>query len=353
MHIQSSPSTTDRLLQPIALGALKLPNRVIMSPMTRMRVDADLAPLDYVADYYAQRASAGLIITESIATADYGEGFAPLPGLFTPIQAEKWRRVVDRVHKAGGLIAAQLWNAGRAQGPEAANGRPPGWAVADPIAPKQLHDSEIAAMITRFQEAARIARDIGFDAVEVHSGSANLLDRFLRSATNQRRDGYGGDLKGRTRLLLEILDAVGAVIGNDRVGLKLSPSATVAGAPDPEGHEIFSFLLDRLRPLDLAWVHATRTTPEDREQGSGPGISLEWIREHFSGTLLGAGAFDRAAGERVLADGVLDAVVYGRLFLANPDLPERFARRAALNTPDRSTFYTPGAAGLIDYPSLP
>jgi N-ethylmaleimide reductase len=349
----AQPAATDRLLQPVELGSLRLPNRIVMSPMTRMRVDGDLAPLQVVADYYSQRASAGLIVTESIAAAAYGAGFPPLPVLVDDRQADAWRDVVAAVHRSGGRIAAQLWHVGRAQDASAGHGRPPGWAVTDQIRPDELRDEDIATIAHDFSVAATLALDVGFDAVEVHAGSANLLDRFLRQSTNARRDGYGGSAERRSRLLLEIIRATVSACRADRVGLKLSPSATVAGGPDAGAAETFGDLLERLSPLGLAWLHVTRPTVEDRAAGSGPGLGFRWIAERYSGALIGAGSLTRDEGEAALAAGFLDAVVYGRAFLANPDLPARFARRAALNSPDTSTFYTPGPEGLIDYPSLP
>jgi N-ethylmaleimide reductase len=348
----SSTRHVSHLQTPIAIGALRPRNRIIMSPMTRLRSDADLAPPEIMADYYAQRASAGLIITETIAVVAYGAGYPPLPGLFTTRQIEGWRNVAARVHAAGGLIAAQLWHVGRARGEADAEGRPPGWAVADEVKPDELDAIDIAAMVKAFVSGATAARSAGFDAVEIHNGNGFLLDRFLRAATNHRHDLYGGSLENRTRLTLEIIAAVADAIGADRVGIRLSPSATVGDSADPTGQETFAYLLERLQLLGLAYVHATRTTMEDRAHGSGPGIPLQWIREHYDGKLIGAGEFNRDDGEAAVADGTLDAVAYGRPFLANPDLPERFASGAPLNTAKPETFYTPGPEGLVDYPRL-
>jgi N-ethylmaleimide reductase len=342
----------DLLHIPVELGALHLRNRIVMSPMSRLRADTNLAPPAHVVEYYAQRAGAGLIITESIAAAPYGAGYPPIPGIFTPSQIDAWSRVVDAVHKAGGLIAAQLWHVGRARGDEESAGRPPGWAVTDEIKPHELLSTDLPAMIEGFVEAAAAAKAAGFDAIEIHSGNGFLLDRFLRGSTNQRKDQYGGVVENRARLTLEILSAVTQVWRPDRIGIRLSPSAAIAGAPDPEGESTFAYFLKRLSGLGLAYVHATRTTTQDRQYGSGPGIPLKWVREHYAGRLIGAGEFTREDGERDLAAKILDAVVYGRLFLANPDLPHRFLRRSPLNTPDPATFYTPGPEGLIDYPRL-
>ncbi|WNG35385.1 alkene reductase [Archangium violaceum] len=342
----------DRLLSPVTLGALTLSNRVIMSPMSRVRADADLAPPDFVARYYAQRASAGLIITESTAVAPYGAGFPPLPGLFTARQVNGWRKVVEAVHDAGGPIAAQLWHTGRERKEDEAKGRPPGWAMMEAITPAELTTSEIAGIVKGYVNGARASREAGFDAIEIHNGNGFLLDRFLRAGTNGREDSYGGSLENRTRLTLEILAAVSDVYGAERVGIRFSPSATVAGSPDPRVEETFAYLLERLRPLGLAWVDVTRVTAQDLAHGSGPGIPLEWIRSHYAGRLIGAGEFDRETGEEAIAQGTLDAVAYGRLFLANPDLPKRFARRAPLNKPNPQTFYAPGETGLTDYPPM-
>jgi N-ethylmaleimide reductase len=348
----AAESNSDLLQMPVALGTLRLRNRIIMSPMSRLRADTTLAPPAHVGEYYAQRASAGLIISESIAVAPYGAGYPPIPGIFAPSQIDAWRRVVNTVHEAGGLIAAQLWHVGRARGEDESAGRPPGWAVTDEIKPHELSSADLPAIIDGFVSGANAARSVGFDAVEIHSGNGFLLDRFLRSATNLRRDRNGGPVENRTRLTLEILSAVIRIWGADRVGIRLSPSAIVAGAPDPEGEETFAYFLDRLSNLGLAYVHATRTTTQDHQHGSGIGISLEWVRKNYAGKLIGAGDFTREDGERALAEKTLDAVVYGRLFLANPDLPHRFVRRSPLNTPNPNTFYTPGPEGLIDYPPL-
>ncbi|MFY0573670.1 alkene reductase [Cystobacter fuscus] len=344
---------TDLLQTPVTLGALRLPNRIIMSPLTRLRTDEELAPTKLVAEYYAQRASAGLIISEAVAVAPSGDGYPAIPGLFTARQAEAWRTVVEAVHAQGGRIAAQFSHNGRARYATDDVQRAAGWwAVANPLKPHELTPTELSAMVESFGQAARTARAIGFDAVEIHNGNGYLLDQFLRAGANQRTDAHGGSLENRTRLALELVTAVSEAMGADRVGIRLSPSATVDGAPDPSGEETFAYLLERLAPLGLAYVHATRTTEQDRRHGSGPGIPLERVRALYPGKLIGAGDFTREDGERAVAEGTVDAVAYGRLFIANPDLPERFARRTALNVPDHATFYTPGPAGFTDYPRL-
>lgn len=339
------------LLSPLRLGALTLPNRVVMAPMTRLRADAGLAPTELVAEYYAQRAGAGLIISEAIAVRPYGAGFPDIPAIFAPAQQAGWARVVRRVHAAGGRIAAQLWDVGlpRPERPDA----PQWWGVTDEVRPAMLSADDIAATTAGFERAARAVQDAGFDMIEMHASSGNLFDRFLRSATNARTDGYGGSLAGRLRLLHELLDRLQAIVGAGRVGLKLSPSAMVDGAPDPAARAEFPAILRELSARELAYVHVTRATADDRARGSGPGLSFAELRPHYRGTLLGAGDLTQAEAEVLLKEGQIDGAVFGRLFIANPDLPARFAARAALNPPDRATFYTPGAAGLTDYPRLP
>jgi N-ethylmaleimide reductase len=314
---------TSPLLKPLRLGALALPNRVIMAPMTRLRSDAALAPTELVAEYYAQRASAGLIVSEALAVRPFGAGFPDLAAIYTPAQQAGWARVVRRVHDAGGRIAAQLFDVGlaRPERPEA----PPFWATTD----------------------------IGFDMIEMHASSGNLFDRFLRAATNARDDEYGGPLAGRLRLLQELLDTLQSAIGAGRLGLKLSPSAMVDGAPDPSAADDFAAILRELSARELAYVHVTRATADDRARGSGPGLSFAELRRHYRGTLLGGGDLTQAEAEVLLTEGQLDGAVFGRLFIANPDLPARFAARAALNPLVRETMYTPGAAGFTDYPPLP
>jgi N-ethylmaleimide reductase len=350
----SMHSSPDLLQTPVTLGALSLPNRIIMSPLTRLRTDAELAPREYVAEYYAQRASAGLIISEGIAPAAYGYGYPPVPGIYAPRQIEAWRDVVAAVHRAGGRIAAQLFHVGKPRwdkdGDSAA--RKDGWGVLPVVHPHELTPKELATVVEDFARAAATARAVGFDAVEVHNANGYLLDRFLRSGTNLRQDAHGGSLENRTRLAREILTAISGAIGAERVGIRISPSAMVNGAPDPSGEETFAYLLERLAPMGLAYVHATRTTEQDRAHGSGPGISLQRLRALYPHKLIGAGDFTREEGERVLAERTVDAVAYGRLFISNPDLPQRFARRETLNALDPKTLYTPGPQGFTDYPRL-
>lgn len=339
------------LLDPLRLGALALPNRVLMAPMTRLRSGAGLVPTELMAEYYAQRAGAGLIIAEATAVRPYGAGWPDLAAIYSREQQAGWARVVRRVHEAGGRISAQLFDVGlaRAERP----GAPPWWAVADEVRPAMLSRGDLEAMGAAFEQVGRAVVDAGFDMIEMHASSGNLFDRFLRPATNARDDEYGGALAGRMRLLNEVLDRLQAVIGAGRLGLKLSPSATVDGAPDPGARDNFAAILRALSERELAYVHVTRATADERARGSGPGLAFAELRPHYRGTLLGAGDLTQAEAEVLLTEGQIDAAVFGRLFIANPDLPARFAARAALNPPNRDTFYSPGAAGYTDYPRLP
>lgn len=340
-----------QLSEPLRVGALVLPNRILMAPLTRLRSGPGLVPGEMMAEYYAQRASAGLIISEAMAARPYGAGWPDLAAIYSREQQAGWARVVRRVHDAGGRISAQLFDVGLAR-PERP-GAPPWWAVTDEVRPAMLSRGDLAATVTAFEQAGRAAVDAGFDMIEMHASSGNLFDRFLRSATNARADAYGGSLAGRMRLLHEVLDRLESVIGAGRLGLKLSPSAMVDGAPDPDARDNFAAILQALSGRPLAYVHVTRATADDRARGSGPGLAFAELRPHYRGVLLGAGDLTQAEAEVLLTEGQIDGAVFGRLFIANPDLPARFAARAALNPPNRETFYSPGPAGYIDYPRLP
>ena len=345
-------STPGALFEPVSLGALKLPNRIIMSPMSRLRSDENGVQPAYMAEYYAQRASAGLIIAETMAVAPYGAGYPHLPGLYMPSHIRSWQAVTNAVHERGGRIAAQLWHVGRPRYEEPGGDYQPGWAALSEVKPHELDHIALGGMVAGFAAGASAALAAGFDAVEIHNGNGFLLDRFLRSAANLRQDRYGGSLKNRTRLTLELVETVADVIGADRVGIRLSPSAPVNDTPDPTGAETFAYLLEQLAPMNLAYVHTTRVTEQDVAHGAGAGIPLDELRRSYSGRLIGAGEFTKEDGVHEVASGVLDAVAYGRLFLANPDLPRRFALNALLNAPRPETFYTPGPEGLTDYALL-
>ncbi|MFZ4876807.1 alkene reductase [Janthinobacterium sp. Mn2066] len=344
-------SQSPALFEPLELGALRLPNRIVMAPMSRLRVAADLSPGALTARYYAQRASAGLIISESIMVAPYGDGYPALPAIWTPQQQQGWSSVVAAVHAEQGRIVAQLSTIGKARYDTAGN-LPFGWAMGNPLTPQDLQLSDIAAIVTAFATAAAAAKACGFDGIEIHNGNGFLLDRFLRPGSNARSDQYGGSLENRLRLTLEIVDAAVAVWGPGRVGIRLSPSAPVNGAADPEGLVTFGRLLEELDRRALAYIHLTRVSPEDRQQGAGDGIALSQLRRHFSGRIIAAGEFDREGAASALADMQVDAIAFGRPFIANPDLPRRLALGAALQPADPATFYSAGEHGYTDYPAV-
>jgi N-ethylmaleimide reductase len=358
----------DRLYVPVQLGALSLPNRVLMAPLTRMRAGPGGVPTPLNAQYYAQRASAGLIVTEGTVVSPYGHGYPNTPGIYTPEQVEGWRRVTEVVHAAGGRIVLQLWHAGRISDPShqphgelpvsSSAVQPRGksltadWRQVEFQTPRALALSEIPGVVAEFERAARNAKAAGFDGVEIHNANGYLLDQFLRDGVNRRTDRYGGSLQNRARLTLEVVEAVVGVWGAARVGIRFSPSGTANDMRDSNPRETFSYVLRALNRFGLAYAHVTQVTEQDLAHGADPSLPVKDLRPFFAGPLISAGGFDRASGARALAEGWLDAVAYGQLFIANPDLPERFARRATLNSPDRKTYYGGGAPGYTDYPRL-
>ncbi len=346
-------STAAPLLQPLQAGALDLPNRILMAPMTRLRTLPDLSMQPIAETYYAQRASAGLIISEVLAVAPYGAGYGAMPALITDAQKASWKKIVDSVHAAGDRIAAQLWHSGRVRlAEEFAHDDGPFAAPRNPLMPAALTREDLAAMPRDFAAGARAAIDIGFDAVEIHAGNAMFLANFLRGDANQRTDEFGGSADNRARLLLNILEAVTDVAGAGRTGVKVAPNSAFRGSFDPTARETFAYLLPRLAALDLAYVQVNRPSTGDLANCTGETTPLEWVREHYPGTLVGAENFGIEDGARAVAGGTLDAIAYGRPFIANPDLPARFARGAPLNELRGDPYYVDGESGYLDYPAL-
>jgi len=345
------------------LGRYELPRRVLMAPMTRNRADQANAPTELMARYYAQRASAGLIITEATQVAARGMGYPGTPGIHTPRQVAGWRRVVKGVHGRGGHIFLQLWHAGRISHPSLLGGerpvapsaiRPAGevmtGAGAKPYAePRALGKEEIRSIVGQFEGGARNALEAGFDGVEIHAANGYLIDQFLRDGSNRRDDCYGGALDNRARLLLEITSAVCTAAGADRVGVRLSPLSAFNDMYDGHPEATFSGASDRLNPFGLAYLHIVG---QNDFTGRPESFDLGKLRDVFHGPLVVNGGYDRARGERAIASGAADFVSYGRLFLANPDLPERFRRDAPLNEPQPETFYGGDRRGYTDYPFL-
>ena len=360
------------LFTPVRLGALTLPHRVVMAPMTRCRAGAGNVPTELMARYYAQRASAGLIITEGSQVSPEGQGFVDTPGIHGEAQVEGWRRVTEAVHASGGRIVLQLWHVGRASHPAyQPDGALPIAPSAIPVTgsevdlpdgsrapwptPRALETDEVPRVVERFRRAAENARAAGFDGVELHGANGYLLEQFLFDGTNTRTDRYGGPVAHRARFLLEVLDAVVGVWGADRVGLRLSPRGVYNAMFDSDRRAVYAYVAGQLERHGLAYLHLIDPVPGHRMLGSeeqtGPN-PVPLIRQRFSGPLIVNGGYGLETSRAALASGVA-AVSFGYAFLANPDLPERLRRRAPLNAPERSTFYSGGARGYTDYPALP
>jgi 2,4-dienoyl-CoA reductase-like NADH-dependent reductase (Old Yellow Enzyme family) len=348
------------LFDPITIGTLRLPNRIVMAPLTRSRATADSrVPVPMMAEYYSQRASAGLIISEATVVDRMGVGYEATPGIWSDEQAEGWKSVTEAVHKAGGRIFLQLWHVGRISDPSLLEGKTPVSASAiaargdvsllrpaRPYAvPRALETHEIPVLIAAFRNGAANAKTAGFDGVEIHGANGYLLDQFLQDSTNLRTDAYGGTREKRARLILEVTDAVAEVWGPDRVGMHLAPRADRHDMGDSDRLGTFTYLARELGKRRLAFICAREARLED---SIGPNI-----REAFGGVYIANENFTRETAEQALADGVADAVAFGRAFIANPDLVARFAAKAPLNAWDDQTFYGGGAKGYIDYPTLP
>jgi len=348
------------LFEPITVGTLRLPNRIVMAPLTRSRATADTrVPVPMMAEYYSQRATAGLIISEATVVDRMGVGYQATPGIWSDEQVEGWKSVTGAVHKAGGRIFLQLWHVGRISDPSLLDGKPPVSASAIaakgdvsllrparpyPV-PRALETHEIPELIAAYRNGAANAKTAGFDGVEIHGANGYLLDQFLQDSTNLRTDAYGGTREKRARLMLEVTDAVAEVWGADRVGMHLAPRADRHDMGDSDRLATFTYLVRELGKRRLAFICAREARLED---SIGPSI-----REAFGGVYIANENFTRETAEQALADGVADAVAFGRAFIANPDLVERFAANAPLNAWDDRTFYGGGARGYIDYPALP
>jgi len=348
------------LSDPILLGPLRLPNRIVMAPMTRNRAGAGDVPTDLNALYYAQRASAGLIISEGTQVSPEGKGYPGTPGVHTAEQEAGWRRVTSAVHERGGRIFAQLWHVGRISHPslQPDNGlpvapsalRPQGEAVttsgpAPFVTPRALELAEIGRIVGDFSRAAECAKRAGFDGAELHGANGYLLDQFLRDSTNLREDRYGGPVQNRARLLLDCVDAVAAVFGAGSVGVKLSPLNPFNDIRDSDPRRTFGHAAEELGRRGLAYLHLTRG-------GDDGGFDWPALRKAFGGPVILNGGYDFAAAELALAEGAADLIAFGAAYLSNPDLVERFRRGAALNSGDRATFYGGDARGYTDYPVL-
>lgn len=354
---------THTLFTPLQLGALTLPNRILMAPLTRCRADADHVPGELMATYYAQRASAGLIVAEATMVMEGNSSFWMEPGIYSDAQVAGWRTTTDAVHAAGGRIFLQLWHGGRACHPLLNGGAQPvapsalaiiGDEVHTPegkkpyVLPRELRDDEIPGIIAGFKKAAQNAKAAGFDGVEVHGANGYLLDEFLRDGANQRTGPYGGPVENRARLLLEVIAAVSEVWGGDRVGLRISPLNSYNSMIDSDPIGLTTWLAQRLNDCQLAYLHVMRGDFVQQQKGD----VLTPVRQHFRGVLISNMGYTAAEATAALAEGKLDAVAFGTSFLANPDLPARLTVGAPLTAPNPATFYSPGPAGYTDYPAL-
>ncbi len=364
MTLESKTLSNPTLLSPIDIGPYHLSNRLVMAPLTRMRAPEN-CPTDLMTTYYEQRASAGLIISEATTISTQGVGYPATPGIYNASQVHAWKKITEAVHANSGHIFMQLWHVGRISHPDFHNGQlpvapsaiaPKGKAITPSgmqafVTPRALETDEIPGIIEDYKTAAKNALAAGFDGIEIHSANGYLLDEFLRDGTNKRTDIYGGSLENRARFLLEVTDALISICGADRVGIRLSPSGTFNDMTDSNPEEIFVYLLKQLNPLGLAYVHIVDALEGDIRHGANV-ISLETLRAAYNGTLIVCGGYDQNRAEDVLAKGLANAVAFGQLYIANPDLAERFKLNAPLNTPDVSSFYGGTEKGYTDYPSL-
>ena len=353
------------LFQPYSLGSIPLANRLVMAPMTRNRADANHLPTPIMAEYYAQRASIGLIVTEGVAPSPNGAGYPRIPGLYDAEQAAAWRPITDAVHARGGRIFMQMMHTGRAShsanlpagavvvGPVGVAMAGDMWTDAEgmqsPSVPQAMTEQDINSAIAEYAKSAKLAIDAGFDGVEIHGANGYLIEQFLNANVNTRSDAWGGSAAARNRFALEVARAVAEAIGAGRVGIRLSPYGAFNFTGAFDGIEAqFLDLVQALGAMKLAYLHLV-----DHSSMGAPAIPAEFkdsLRSTFGGVFVASGGLDKAHAEQLLANGKADLVAFGRPALANPDLVERLAHDLPLNAVDFATFYTPGEKGYTDYP---
>lgn len=358
------------LFDPINLGSLTLPNRIVMAPLTRNRATPDGVPTAMMVEYYRQRAEAGLIIAEASQISPMGKGYIDTPGIYNAEQVAGWRKVTDAVHEAGGRIVIQLWHVGRISHtsllPDSAapvsstDRRANGMSFTrqgfeQTSTPRALRDDEIPALIADYRNAARCAIEAGFDGVEIHSANTYLLEQFLRDSVNDRRGPYGGSIENRARLVLEVTQAVCEEIGAERTGIRLSPGTTFNDtARDSQAQALYGHVVEQLAPLGLAYLHVIEgeTGGQRRPADEQPAFDYAALRRAFPGPWMVNNGLDRAEGARMLAAGETDLVCFGRDFISNPDLVRRLRENAPLNELDKDTMYGGDERGYTDYPTL-
>ncbi|NYT57840.1 alkene reductase [Alcaligenaceae bacterium] len=346
------------LFDPVQLGCVTLANRIVMAPLTRSRASSGRIPNDLMRSYYAQRASAGLILSEATSVSPQGVGYADTPGIWTTAQLEGWKMITQAVHNKGGKIFLQLWHVGRVSDPEFLNGEipvaPSAIACDGPVrllrperphpVPRALHIEEIRAIVADFAVGARNAREAGFDGVEVHAANGYLIDQFLQDSSNKRTDEYGGSVHNRARLLLEVVDACMSVWGAGRVGVHLSPRGDAHSVSDSNPRQLFSHVAHELGERGLAFLCI--------RESFGPDSLAAEIKRLFRGAVIVNENYDAASGQQAVREGRADAVAFGKPYIANPDLVARLQTSSPLNEWDASTFYTDGVRGYTDYPCL-
>lgn len=350
------------LFDPISIGDYPLKNRILMAPLSRGRADGEGIPNELMAEYYAQRASAGLIITEATAVSRQGRGWLNSPGLYSEAQTTGWRKVAKAVHTQQGRIFAQIWHMGSTVHPDFVGGATPvsssavrlEGALPTPkgrdrefVTPRAMTLDEIQHTVNDFVTAAKNALDAGLDGVEIHAAQGFLIDQFIRDGVNQRTDSYGGSTDNRLRFLLEVVEAACRAIGPGKVGVRLSPSNKIWGIKDSNPGQTFGRAVERLNDCALAYLHILEPKPDATDTID---YLTPMLREKYQGTLFSNGGYSRMSGEAAVAEGRADAIVYGTPFIANPDLVERFRLDAPISEPERETFYTPGREGYTDYP---
>lgn len=353
--------TTD-LFSPVTIGPLKLRNRMVMAPLTRNRAGEGNVPRAMNVEYYRQRATAGLIITEATQVSEDGVGYPATPGIHSQAQIDGWRQVTSAVHAEGGLIFLQLWYCGRISHPDllpdnhqpvsASAIRAEGEAVTFEgmkpfVEPRALAAEELPGIIEQYRQGAENAREAGFDGVEVHAANGYLLDQFLRDGTNRRDDEYGGSIENRSRLVLEVVDAVTTVWSPSQVGVRISPDNSFNDIRDSDPQPLFNYLAEALSQRKLGYLHVV----EGGFMGEHE-VDYDQIRQHFDGNYMANLGYDKAKAQAAIASGHADMVSFGALYLANPDLVARFKADAALNTPDEATFYGGDEHGYTDYPFM-
>lgn len=365
--MNSTHENTHPLFQPIDLGAIRLKNRIVMAPLTRNRAGQGNVPTESNAKYYAQRSTAGLIVSEATQISPQGVGYPNTPGIHSPEQIKGWEKVVNAVHENDSKIFLQLWHVGRISHsslqpgnalPVAPSAIKPHEGMAmtyegmkDFETPRALELNEIPGIVKGYQEAAQNALQAGFDGVEVHAANGYLLDQFLRDGSNHRQDEYGGSIKNRCRLVLEVLNAVLEVWPANKVGLRISPSGTFNAMSDSDPEALFTYLLDQLNDYNLAYVHVVEINEADLRHG-GRCVQTTLLRKAYQGNFILCGDYTAERAKQAIEDNLAQAVAFGKLYIANPDLPKRLELNASLNTPDLNTFYGGNDKGYTDYPSM-